>query len=100
LTTHGQEALFRRLAQLAPRWLALGGGGYNLDVVPRAWTLALAVMAEVNLPVDLPPDYRQRHGGSTYHDEVGPDLDEELRHRVRRIVEERVTRLRELAGLK
>jgi acetoin utilization protein AcuC len=100
LTTDGQEALFRRLAQLAPRWLALGGGGYNLDVVPRAWTLALAVMAEVNLPVDLPPNYRQHYGGATYHDEVGPALDEELRQRVRRIVEERVTQLRELMGLK
>jgi len=38
------------------RWLALGGGGYDLySAVPRAWTLVLAEMAGVSLPQELPP---------------------------------------------
>jgi len=99
LTTRGQEAVIRRLAALAPCWLALGGGGYNVEVVPRAWTLALAVMADIHLPAELPADYRRRYGGRTYHDENGPMIDEDVREWVRRIVEEHVAALRKAVGL-
>ncbi len=99
LTVRGQEALVQRLALLAPRWLALGGGGYNVDVVPRAWTLALAVMAQVRLPAELPEAYRRTYGGRTFYDEAGPEIDEEVQGRARRIVEERVERLRGQTGL-
>jgi acetoin utilization protein AcuC len=100
LTTYAQEALVRRLAELAPRWLALGGGGYSLDVVPRAWSLALAVMAGVTLPESLPPRYRQHYQGEVFRDRGGPDLEDEARRHVRGIVEERVARLRNLMGLR
>ncbi len=37
------------------RWLALGGGGYDLySAVPRAWTLVFAEMGGVALPPELP----------------------------------------------
>lgn len=37
------------------RWLALGGGGYDLfSAVPRAWTLVFAEMTGVELPNELP----------------------------------------------
>jgi len=36
------------------KWLALGGGGYLMTVVPRAWTLYLAKMLEVDLDNILP----------------------------------------------
>jgi hypothetical protein len=91
--------VIRRLAALAPCWLALGGGGYNVEVVPRAWTLALAVMADIHLPAELPADYRRRYGGRTYHDETGPVIDEDVRDWVRRIVEEHVAALRKAVGL-
>lgn len=48
LTVDGQRASYRRLHELAHevaggRWLATGGGGYDLvGVVPRAWTHLLA----------------------------------------------------------
>jgi acetoin utilization protein AcuC len=87
LTTHGQVALVERLARLAPRWLALGGGGYNLDVVPRAWTLALAVMAEARPPLELPSGYRSAHGGRMLHDESLPPIDLRLRAEARLAVE-------------
>lgn len=79
LTTHGQAAIVERLARLSSRWLALGGGGYDLDVVPRAWTLALAVMAEADPPLELPARYRSTHGGRWLHDGELPAPDPGLR---------------------
>jgi acetoin utilization protein AcuC len=44
LTTHGYEGAVRRLGSLGYPWLAFGGGGYDLDAVPRCWTLAYGIM--------------------------------------------------------
>ncbi len=51
---------FHRLAHevCGGRWLATGGGGYDLySVVPRAWTLLFAEMVEQKLPADLPASF-------------------------------------------
>lgn len=96
LTTAGHLALFRAFDTLAPRWLALGGGGYNIDLVPRAWTLAFGVMSGQTFPDSLPERYRANYGGQYLHDDKPPRLDEATRLRVRRNVEivvERVERL-------
>ena len=45
LTTTGQQTLYGLLGEVAPKWLALGGGGYALDVVPGSWALAFGEMA-------------------------------------------------------
>jgi acetoin utilization protein AcuC len=90
LSTRGQQAVFQRLAELAPSWLALGGGGYNVDVVPRAWAMALAAMIRVSLPEDLPPRYRERYGGRRLHDESARLLDPDLRGEIRLVVERTV----------
>jgi acetoin utilization protein AcuC len=40
------------------RWVATGGGGYQwARVVPRAWTIAFAEMADADLPDGLPESY-------------------------------------------
>lgn len=37
------------------RWLAIGGGGYDIwNVVPRAWTLLWAEMKGVKVPLNIP----------------------------------------------
>jgi acetoin utilization protein AcuC len=54
VTTSGFVAVLRQLKALAPRWIATGGGGYNLTNVARAWTLAWSVMNSVELPDVLP----------------------------------------------
>ena len=57
MTVQGHASVVERLRALASacgRWLAVGGGGYDLGAVARAWTIDLAIMAEVNLPNDLP----------------------------------------------
>lgn len=43
------------------RWIALGGGGYDIwRVVPRAWALLWAEMSERPLPRKLPQSWLQR----------------------------------------
>jgi acetoin utilization protein AcuC len=43
------------------RWLALGGGGYQIyTVVPRAWTIYLAEITGGELDDELPEEWRQR----------------------------------------
>jgi acetoin utilization protein AcuC len=87
LTTAGQEALFRALATYDSPWLALGGGGYDIGVVPRSWTLAMGVMAGHTWPEDLPAGYRARYDGSQLHDAERPFLDRRLRDQNRDRVE-------------
>ena len=62
LTTNGFEAVVREIKPLAPRWLALGGGGYDLSVVPRAWTLAYGVMIGREFPDELPASLKHLEG--------------------------------------
>lgn len=54
------------------RWVALGGGGYRLDSVARAWVEVLAAQAEVDLPrtSDMPTGWE---GSPTLGDEFADD---------------------------
>jgi acetoin utilization protein AcuC len=54
LDVQGFARAVARIAELAPRLVALGGGGYDLRNVARAWTVAWAVMNAVELPASLP----------------------------------------------
>lgn len=72
LTTHGFEALFRRIVQLSPRLLAVGGGGYDSTVVPRAWTLAWAALSEQTFANQLPPKVAGQYNRPTLHDADEP----------------------------
>ena len=67
LTVDGQRASYLALHDLAHevaggRWVAIGGGGYSVvDVVPRAWTHLLAVVA--GRPLES--RWRRRRRGAT-----------------------------------
>lgn len=65
LTTNGFGRCLRGLRDMClGRWVALGGGGYDVINVARGWTLAWAVMLgrEDELPAILPEEFRRRHG--------------------------------------
>lgn len=98
LTTYGHKALFEALNVLAPCWLALGGGGYNPDVVPRAWALAFGVMSEQSLPDELPPRYRAKYGGKWLHDQEVPRIRERAQESIWESVEAIVDRIKQLHG--
>ena len=54
LTTNGFCQVIEYLTRRAPAWVALGGGGYDISNVARAWTLAWAIMNGIELPEELP----------------------------------------------
>ncbi|HXZ06156.1 MAG TPA: acetoin utilization protein AcuC, partial [Ktedonobacteraceae bacterium] len=66
LTLSGIQAQMRLAHQLAHsfcqgRWVAVGGGGYDVyRVVPRAWSMLWAEISDQSLPVRLPGEWVQR----------------------------------------
>ena len=56
-TTNGFCAVLGKIREIAPRWVALGGGGYDIANVAKAWTLAWSIMNDVTLPNELPDDF-------------------------------------------
>jgi acetoin utilization protein AcuC len=53
-TVQGFTKIVTRLLEHSPRVLALGGGGYELPNVARAWTAAWAAIIGVELPAEIP----------------------------------------------
>jgi acetoin utilization protein AcuC len=49
------------MKDLAPRWVALGGGGYDIANVARAWTLAWAIMTDQHVPDRIPEEFLKAH---------------------------------------
>jgi acetoin utilization protein AcuC len=95
LTTHGHQELFRNFRGFGLPWLALGGGGYNLDVVPRSWTLAFAIMTDQELPNQLPPSYANSYGGLLLHDEHPPSIETSTLGQVELVVELLIKQVKE-----
>jgi acetoin utilization protein AcuC len=54
LDVQGFTRAVERIVAVAPRLVALGGGGYDLRNVACAWTAAWAAINEITLPPDLP----------------------------------------------
>jgi acetoin utilization protein AcuC len=65
LSTRAYREAARALHDLAHeltdgRWVATGGGGYQwARVVPRAWTIYFTEMAGVEVPDEVPEDWRE-----------------------------------------
>jgi acetoin utilization protein AcuC len=94
LTTEGQTKVFEMFNQMDSKWLAFGGGGYSLEVVPRAWALAFAVMSGHTLDEELPPRYREKYGGRRLRDEESLGLDALMYKRIKDRVEKVVAEVR------
>jgi len=60
LDLQGWTAALTRILTLAPRVVALGGGGYDLTNVARGWTVAWAVLNGIELPPELPEEFFAR----------------------------------------
>ncbi len=54
MSLHGFERAVERFRALGVPWLALGGGGYDVGNVVRAWALAWSVMLDEKLPDEIP----------------------------------------------
>lgn len=81
LTLNGYTYLVHRIIDLAgkhseSRLLTMGGGGYNMEVVPTAWTSILHIMRGEPLPEYLPPYWVELFMNLTGHEPLShPDID-------------------------
>lgn len=94
LTTHGFVSLFERIHRLAPRWLAVGGGGYDRAVVPRAWTLAWGVMSGQSFANQLPPAVAANYDPPLLHDDADVLLTPQQRRQAQQAAQAAVTDLK------
>ncbi|CAI8016539.1 Probable histone deacetylase 1-B [Geodia barretti] len=92
LTVQGHSRLVEELGKLCPKWLAFGGGGYDLGAVARGWALDYGVMLEEQWPNEIPQDYQERYGLKLLRDPEGPSLDSGVLAKAREVAEERCER--------
>ena len=95
MTLHGYRSLVHKSMQLAEestggRLVACGGGGYAwATVVPRAWTMLAAELAETQVAEEIPGSWRERvrdlgaDPPATLSADPGPSLDPIMRAAVR-----------------
>ena len=88
VTTMGYVEAVKELSRMDIPWLALGGGGYDLLAVARAWTLAYGVMLDVEWPDQIPDPFAQQHGIRELRDKVTPEVPADVRREARRFAEE------------
>ncbi len=98
-TTRGYMTVVEEIAKRAPRWIAIGGGGYDVTVVPRAWTLAFARMSGKQAPTHIPDSeaqhYRRNDQPTPLHDMGGPKIDEDWLRVTREFAEASVQEVKE-----
>lgn len=70
ITTHSYCAMLSKIKRLKIPWVALGGGGYDLMNTARAWTLAWAIMNDVELNPRLPPAFVEKIGPLGYQNRI------------------------------
>lgn len=70
ITTHSYGEMLAKIKRLKIPWVALGGGGYDLMNTARAWTLAWAVMNDVELNPRLPPSFVDKIAPLGYQNRV------------------------------
>lgn len=95
LSIHGFERVVRIIKEISPKWVALGGGGYNIFNVAKAWTLCWAIMNEVELNEDLPEEYLREFSSLGLEDRslkgkrfiAGQEMQKGIRRELEKIVE-------------
>ncbi len=93
-TTNGFCEVVRKMTMLSSKWIAIGGGGYEITNVAKAWTLAWAIMNSVDLPDELPEEFIKKYpfegfGSRKLRDEEYEEKGtrkEMMRDEVRRVV--------------
>jgi len=95
ITTNGFCRVVATIKAMSAKWVALGGGGYDIANVARAWTLAWAIMNEDDAPDEIPDSFQERHpdagfAGTKLRDEpfgIEGRRKEEMRKEVDRVID-------------
>jgi acetoin utilization protein AcuC len=94
LTTAAFGAAVRAFGQTDLPWVAMGGGGYNVNTVARAWTLAYGIMSEQAFADEIPDAYAQRYGDTWLNDHERPDIPQRVLDTTRQDAEQQVATLK------
>ncbi len=94
LTVDGHAQIMLRVAALAPRWVALGGGGYDLSATARGWALDYGLMQGRDWPDEIPARFCAETGIKKLRDGGGPTFSTEVLERSRRFAQESVAQVR------
>lgn len=96
LTTRGYSQVIKEIKGMASRWLALGGGGYDIGAVVRCWTLAYGIMVGKELPDEIPQSFQQSFGIKYLHDHKPPPIEERAYHQALTFAQRKVETLKKL----
>jgi acetoin utilization protein AcuC len=98
ITTHSYCEILSKIKRFKIPWVALGGGGYDLMNTARAWTLAWAIMNNVELDPRLPTAFIDKIEPQGYQNRVLLDAmhwaDEEERALALAAVEKSIARIK------
>ena len=95
ITTRGFVEAVSTFSQMGIPWLALGGGGYDVMAVARAWTLAYGVLLGMEWPDAIPESFARKYGVSRLRDTGAPEVPQDIVRDGRRYAEERVAEVKE-----
>ena len=96
LSTHGYEALVRRLGAMGYPLLAFGGGGYDLDATARCWTLAYGSMLGREWPDELPSGADAYLTSPHLRDATLPEIEPQLHEKSRAFAQQQVAEIERL----
>lgn len=99
VTTHAYSYIMRKLRALDIPWIGVGGGGYDLMNVARAWTIAWGIMNDRELSPRLPATFVELVSGLGYPNRMLLDAmhwaQEDDRNRALDAVEKSIAYVRE-----
>ena len=96
LTTQGYAAVVKEIRAFERPWLALGGGGYDVAVVARSWTLAYGVMMDRDWSDEIPTNYQELYGLKKLRDVEGPNINSATIIHARQFAQKRVEEVKKL----
>ena len=99
LTTAAFGAVVRSFRAMDLPWVAMGGGGYNVNTVARAWTLAYGIMSDQAFADAIPDAYACEYDDRWLGDHEQPDIPPQALDATRRHAEQQVAALRSRLGL-
>lgn len=96
LTTHGYARMIHSFRDLDLPWLALGGGGYNVNTTARIWANAYGIMSDQPLADEIPAAWAAQYGPTHLHDRDAPRVGRRERALAREHAETQIAELERL----
>jgi len=83
----------KKIKEFSPKWVALGGGGYDVANVAKAWTLAWGIMNGVDVPDEIPSEFLAHYPMEGFQSGTLRDKDFTERGEANEVVREEVEKV-------